>query len=98
MCKEAKKHVKVSLTGDGADEMFAGYETYIADKLAYKYLRYVPTKFWKILKKLLKSLPVSFTKISSDFKLRQFVSGMQKVADTHFSWRKYLIKMICKIY
>ncbi|PPR42947.1 MAG: Asparagine synthetase [glutamine-hydrolyzing] 1 [Alphaproteobacteria bacterium MarineAlpha8_Bin1] len=94
MSKEAKKYVKVSLTGDGADEMFAGYETYIADKLAYKYLRYVPQKFWKILTKIIKkSLPVSFTKISSDFKLRQFINGIQEDwPDTHFSWRKIFNK------
>ncbi len=90
MSREAKKYVKVSLTGDGADEIFAGYETYIADKLSYKYLKYIPPSCWKIINNLIKKLlPVSFKKISTDFKIRQFTNGMlSKWPESHFSWRK----------
>ena len=33
LTKFTKKNVTVSLSGDGADELFMGYETYLANKL-----------------------------------------------------------------
>lgn len=38
----AKKHVTVVLTGEGGDEMFAGYEQYKMMKLAYSYGNKIP--------------------------------------------------------
>jgi asparagine synthase (glutamine-hydrolysing) len=40
--KLAREHVKVALTGDGADEAFGGYKYYLAQRLAEPYLRWVP--------------------------------------------------------
>jgi asparagine synthase (glutamine-hydrolysing) len=41
VCREAARHVKVCLTGDGADEVFAGYTRY-RNALAYRYVDWVP--------------------------------------------------------
>src|SRR5207302_10005868 len=41
VCREAARHVRVCLTGDGADEVFAGYLRY-RDTLAYRYVDWVP--------------------------------------------------------
>jgi asparagine synthase (glutamine-hydrolysing) len=38
LARAAKQHVKVILSGEGADELFGGYPTYIGHKLAPRYL------------------------------------------------------------
>jgi len=72
----ARGYVKVVLGGDGGDELFAGYPTLVAHRMIEYYERVVP---WPIranlAPKLLNSLPVSFSNISFDFKVRRFLAG-----------------------
>jgi len=53
----AKKYVTVVLTGEGADEQFAGYEQYKIMLLGDKYLRRVPRVLRKTLPSLAKIVP-----------------------------------------
>ncbi len=41
VCREAARSVKVCLTGDGADEIFAGYTRY-REFLSYRYIDWIP--------------------------------------------------------
>lgn len=54
----AAKHVKVCLTGDGADEVFSGYQRYQA-RLMYHWYKRVPAPLRKVFSNLVNSLPAS---------------------------------------
>ncbi|MBW2063171.1 MAG: asparagine synthase (glutamine-hydrolyzing) [Deltaproteobacteria bacterium] len=48
LCQATRKHVTVSLSGDGGDELFGGYRRYMAAKLTRTYLN-VPAPFRRFL-------------------------------------------------
>jgi len=78
---------KVALSGDGADELFAGYDTYRADRYFDLYRRF-PNQLQNVISAVSAHIKPSYNKVSIDYKLRQFVqaSGLSK-ARAHFWWR-----------
>jgi asparagine synthase (glutamine-hydrolysing) len=71
-----RRHVTVALSGDGADELFAGYPTYRAAGLA-RWLSRLPRPVRRALAMAADDvLPVGHGNFSLDFKLRKFLAGL----------------------
>lgn len=84
----ARQSVTVALTGEGGDEVFAGYKTYAATRLAGMYRRAVPGPLRSLVAWGANRLPVSHGKVSFDYMAKRFVAGASRDAvDAHFSWK-----------
>jgi len=72
----ARRHVTVALSGDGGDELFAGYDPFAALKPAARYQKLVPTMLHRLISRLVGKLPISDRNMSLDFKLRRALKGV----------------------
>jgi asparagine synthase (glutamine-hydrolysing) len=89
LARFAREQVKVVLTGEGGDEVFAGYQTYIASRLAGWYRRLPSPVARRLIPSLVDRLPVSHRRLSFDYKAKRFVRGaLRPAAGAHLSWKE----------
>jgi len=91
LSKFARETVTVALGGDGGDELFLGYPTFVADKYAQNLDRLLPVGARKALgrgiSEAARLLPVSRKNMSFDFKLKRFAQGLGYDAGArHQAW------------
>ncbi len=76
--------VKVVLSGEGGDELFGGYYTYVADRLAPRVGRAAP-----FLRPLVELLPSSSARVSFDYKAKRFARGAHlPPVERHHAWKE----------
>jgi asparagine synthase (glutamine-hydrolysing) len=71
-----REHVTVALSGDGGDELFAGYDPFKALAPAQLYYKLVPHSMHRGVRRLADLLPISTRNMSLDFKLRRALAGI----------------------
>lgn len=90
LCKQAREHVTVCLSGEGADESYAGYDRFKAAKLA-SYFNLIPRPIRRqVVGRIVDMLPDQPQKKGAINMLKRFVEGANMPADgNHLRWQYF---------
>ena len=83
VARMARSRVTVALGGDGADELFAGYDAYEADRHAARTLDWLPRPLRTKIERAARLLPLSPGKRGLGNQLRRFLEGAALPTDWH---------------
>ena len=76
VARRAAQDVRMALAGEGADELFGGYPTYLGARYAHYYAA-LPAMLRNAFGRLVERLPVSDKKVAISFLLKRFVQGQE---------------------
>jgi asparagine synthase (glutamine-hydrolysing) len=86
LARRAAQDIRVALVGEGADELFGGYPTYIGAGISERYAR-LPAWARSIIRRGLEALPPGGKKMPLSFLLRRFAQGADLEAFArHLFW------------
>jgi asparagine synthase (glutamine-hydrolysing) len=86
LAKLSKTRTTVALSGEGADELFGGYLTYPANRLARR-MRHLPRVAAQLGLAAVRHWPVSDDKISFEYKAKRFLEGSLMTPErAHVYW------------
>lgn len=91
LCKQAREHVTVCLSGEGADESFAGYDRFKASRLATWFNIMPGTLRRQVVGRFMNMLPDQPQKKGAVNMLKRFVEGANlDPAGQHLRWQYFM--------
>ncbi|HEV8509050.1 MAG TPA: asparagine synthase (glutamine-hydrolyzing) [Gemmatimonadales bacterium] len=86
LAEAARENVKVILSGEGADELFGGYPTYLGHQFAERWQR-VPGPLRHVVRWAADRWPSSTGKMTLEYMLKQFLAAAERPwLERHLTW------------